>query len=822
MRMLLSKERNAEPIAGYRLLEPLGCGGFGEVWKCEAPGGLFKAIKFVAGHGDDLNSDPAPAAEELKAIQHIKALRHPFLLSMERVELIGKELVIVMELADRSLMDLYNERRSAGRPGIDRADLLRYLREAADVLDLMNQRYGLQHLDIKPANLFLVSDHVKVADFGLVRSVAERGAGDGVALGALTALYAAPELYRNAVSPNSDQYSLAIVYQELLTGTLPFSGKNTRQLMLKHCTAEPDLAALPDADRPVVKRALSKAPGQRFASCSDFVQALEDSMARHGTAAPGPALAVGADTKIGASATTPARPANAGCLPGHRFLLCQGRTPFAEVWEAHSPDGQRQLVKFLFGVLGRDPAREEEAVRRLGALRHPVLSYMRFLPGGPGCLVVVTDFVKETLRDRAQAVRGSVANGSGRSLPRPLLLGWLRTVAEALDQLARETGLHHLCLTPRHIVLADDRPRIADFGLADLLWRPAGQLQGQLQARYAAPELFGGAQGERSDQYSLAAIYQEMLTGVPPWRGRRGGPPNLQPLPRADQAVVRRALEEDPVRRFASGTDFIAALEDAGEPNSAGSRPSRGRADSKTILTQGKAAAVAELLIEAGGSAVLTRPEMWGKTATGALQLQHRFAARLPDTAVATAFEPFARQWNAQQLRQAEQALVFQVSLPGSFWQRWLGGTPALLVDLEWASSGTGTPELTVRIRADEKGGKVEDALLREVAPLMLDCLRTHLEAFPERRRRRRLAWTHPVRAAFVLADGQLGEVLDGAGKDLSLTGMGLYLPHATQGAKVVLELNTPTRSEPVTLEGTCLRVQRCTDGRHLVGVAFR
>src|SRR6476620_11193538 len=110
--------------------------------------------------------------------------------------------------------------------------LLRYMRDAAEALDHMNDKYNLQHLDIKPRNLFLVSDRVKVADFGLVKHL-ERSGSSGL-LGAVTPLYAAPETFTNGLSDRSDQYSLAIVYQELLTGQRPFNGKSPRQLAHQH------------------------------------------------------------------------------------------------------------------------------------------------------------------------------------------------------------------------------------------------------------------------------------------------------------------------------------------------------------------------------------------------------------------------------------------------------------------------------------------------------------------------------------------------------------------------------------------------------------
>ncbi|WP_029629703.1 tubulin-like doman-containing protein [Zavarzinella formosa] len=271
--MSVPTQPNTEPIPGYRLLERLGRGGYGEVWKCEAPGGILKAIKFVFGDLEGFGDSGQAAEQEYKSLNRVKTIRHPFILSLERFDIIDGQLLIVMELADRNLWDRFNECVLQGMPGIPHDELLKYLEEAAEALDLMNGHYQIQHLDIKPQNLFLVHNHIKVADFGLAKDL--DGARAAVT-GGVTPTYAPPETFEGWVSRHSDQYSLAIVYQEMLTGRRPFNGTNTRQLILQHLSAAPDLSPLNESNREAVARALSKIPTDRYPTCTAFIKALKE------------------------------------------------------------------------------------------------------------------------------------------------------------------------------------------------------------------------------------------------------------------------------------------------------------------------------------------------------------------------------------------------------------------------------------------------------------------------------------------------------------------------------------------------------------------
>jgi WD40 repeat protein len=265
-------EAGAEPVPGYRLEKLLGRGGFGEVWRAQGPGGVAVAMKFI-------RHDGKAGSLELRSLAMMKEIRHGNLLSLFGVWQREPFIILALELADRSLLDRLQEAQAQGQPGIPLPELLECLSDTARALDFLNEprhtqdgKTGLsiQHRDIKPHNLLLVGDTVKLADFGLARLLERQVTSH---TGAMTPAYAAPEFFKGQTTNQSDQYSLAVTYCQLRGGRLPFAG-TLEQMMMGHAQEEPDLSMVPEAERPVVARALSKKPEERWPSCRAFVQAL--------------------------------------------------------------------------------------------------------------------------------------------------------------------------------------------------------------------------------------------------------------------------------------------------------------------------------------------------------------------------------------------------------------------------------------------------------------------------------------------------------------------------------------------------------------------
>jgi serine/threonine protein kinase len=923
-----AKEAGAEPIPGYRLLEPLGRGGFGEVWKCEAPGGLFKAVKFVPNDDDASGA----ARQERAALQRVKTIRHPFILSLDRVEVVDRVLVIVMELADKSLHTLLGEYQGRDYPGVPREELLGYLLEAAEALDWMNFGHNLQHLDIKPHNLFLVSNHLKVADFGLVDRPSDvESSMPGQRQGGVTPLYAAPEQLRGTVSRHCDQYSLAIVYQQLLTGTLPFWHQNMYQLLLLHLSAEPNLMPLPPDDRLVVARALSKRPEDRFPSCLDFVQALicgvggpKVDLHRRASAvkklvsslsdteappadggnddtsledADSPQAAAGSSSAAPTSRDELAKSPSAGtirtvppnlaerpkqgpssllaptcvALPGYQFLEAIGQTPLGDIWKVQDEQGPTRRALCLFNFVDHDAT----LIERLKSFTHPALPTTDVLWSPAGRLVLIMDEFQQTLRDRLEACQAEGAPG----IPRDELLGYLRTVAEALDALYQQHNLPHLGLNPQALLLRDRTVAMADYGLVPLIWLPTGQTGGHLNGRYAAPELFDkpnlslvppgeasraaliGRAGSASDQYSLALIYAELLNGLAPQfpragahktrrgprRDRRGdsalllvrGQPrvDLDLLPHCDRDILARALHDDSDRRFPTCTAMVEALQ------TAVSRAARTMyLYSRLPLVipfsslQGEAPAqkpqlpsihqlVLELTMPTPPPAVSPRTVLGPQNVRYVVQENDLWECRCPiqtfTGALPLKVEGFREEWSAGIVQKKDDAFFFEIDLhlaPRT-------EAPTLVAfELEVQSAATSSKhfaEARMRIRPSSGNRELLGRYLQEMAPRLFDSMRRYLHAGPEQRSSDRWHCPQPLSVYPVRPDLEMEEVLDGISRNISLSGVSFRVPREPNTEFVYLHWYKSPAVSPYAVLARIVRAQPMVGGGYEVGAAF-
>ncbi len=218
---------------------------------------------------------------EQRAMEVIKAIRHPHLLPVFGIWRKNNWLIVAMELADRTLFDRYKEAVGQGFPGIPAPEIHEHFADAARGLDYLNEPrhsagsdagpMAVQHRDIKPQNILLVGGCSKVADFGLARVIEGSTSGHS---GGMTPTYAAPEFFAGKTSSQSDQYSLAVTYCHLRGGRPPFTG-TIQEVMMAHVSNPPDLSMLPESERPAVARALSKNPKDRWPNCRAFVESLK-------------------------------------------------------------------------------------------------------------------------------------------------------------------------------------------------------------------------------------------------------------------------------------------------------------------------------------------------------------------------------------------------------------------------------------------------------------------------------------------------------------------------------------------------------------------
>jgi len=261
----------------FTLEKMIGRGGAGDVWCATAPGGVPVAIKMIP-------LVHTIAFKERRALETFSKIRHPHIISVMGYWEKNGTLWVEMELADCNLLELC-EREMAKAKKMPLSKLLDYFEQAAKAIDFLNlqehlapdgKKKNLQHGDIKLTNLLMVGDCLKVADFGLGRTLV--AGSENLHSGSYTATYAPPEFFEGKAHAHSDQYSLAICYARLRLGEFPFHG-SMLDIMHGHCFEEPDLGDLPEMEKQVLARALAKKPEDRWPSACQFIAEIKKAVA---------------------------------------------------------------------------------------------------------------------------------------------------------------------------------------------------------------------------------------------------------------------------------------------------------------------------------------------------------------------------------------------------------------------------------------------------------------------------------------------------------------------------------------------------------------
>lgn len=265
-----------ERVGRYRIVGELGRGAMGIVYRAEDPAiGRTVAVKTIRlGDFSDPTERERLRERLFREARSAGVLSHPNIVTIYDIAEENDTAYVFMEYVDGQPLE---QMLVSGEP-LDRQSILDVLRQTAAALDYAHQK-GIVHRDIKPANIMVsVDGQAKITDFGVARIVSQQMTQAGTILG--TPNYMSPEQIQGIpVDGRSDQYSLAVVAYEMLTGEKPHAADSLPTLLYKIAKEEPVAPrrlnpTLPPEVDAVFERALAKEPARRYASCAEFVGAL--------------------------------------------------------------------------------------------------------------------------------------------------------------------------------------------------------------------------------------------------------------------------------------------------------------------------------------------------------------------------------------------------------------------------------------------------------------------------------------------------------------------------------------------------------------------
>jgi Tol biopolymer transport system component len=272
-------------LGHYKILEKLGSGGMGDVYRAhDTKLGRDVALKVLPSEAAD---DPERRKRFEREARAIASLKHPNIVTIHSVEEVEGTHFLTMELVEGATLSSLIPK--------DGMPLERFLEYSVSMADGMSRAHeqGITHRDLKPANVMLDADgHIKILDFGLAKLLQpetdphadktrmDGDTAEGVVMG--TVAYMSPEQAQGEVlDQRSDIFSLGVLFYEMLTGARPFDGDNKISTISSILRDEPQpvhevKAALPRHLARIVKRCLAKEPTRRYQTALDLRNDLEE------------------------------------------------------------------------------------------------------------------------------------------------------------------------------------------------------------------------------------------------------------------------------------------------------------------------------------------------------------------------------------------------------------------------------------------------------------------------------------------------------------------------------------------------------------------
>jgi serine/threonine protein kinase/tetratricopeptide (TPR) repeat protein len=599
-----------EPVAGYRLAQLLGQGRFGAVWRAIIPRGTEIALKIIPFDSADV--------KKIRGLQLVSKIKHPHIIPIRGLWLkddtgqvvdpalidSGRtirpliEAVQAMDLAQKNLAERLRECTAQRWPGIPPEELLEHMEGAARGIDYLGQSIfdlgagptALPHCNIKPANILLLGGTVRLADVGLAHALGDTAGSLGN-----SAFYQAPELFlQGRPGPRTDQYSLAVTYTELRTGSLPVQAESLHKIIAAHLQGALDLSRLPEAEQAVIRKATAVDPQQRYPSTVEMVRALRQTLQRAAVSPP-PRGSLAPRSQDGHLMLQP----GVEIVPGYKLVRLLGRGGYGEVWESSAPGHLRIALKIVRNLDANTGRQEFKALQLIKNINHAYLlalhaywlldAHGNVIPDdeedkpdapAPSVLVLATRLADKNLMQRLKECQKEGQPG----IPPDELIDYMRQAASAIDYLNAERhalgdrlgSIQHRDIKPENILLTPGAALVADFGLARLLQGSQSRVSADsmgLTPLYAAPELLSGSVSRWSDQYSLALTYFHMRTGTTPFardpspyaviQAHLDGKLDLSGLQEPERSIIARGTARESAKRWPSCAEMVKALQQA-------------------------------------------------------------------------------------------------------------------------------------------------------------------------------------------------------------------------------------------------------------------